>query len=264
MAGYVKLYRQMETWEWYLDVNTTKLFIHCLLRANHKPKKWQGETIETGSFITSLDKLSAETGLSVREIRTSLKRLKSTHEVTHETTSQYSVINVVKWADYQGQDDDSDTGNDIGSDKQTTSERQTNDKQTTTNKNDKNDKNVKNKEYIGAFDSFSLQNPQLKEVLKDYKAMRTMMKKKMTERAEQTFINKLESLMAKGHDGLSLIDEAISKNWLSVYEPFKGKSDRADMMPAHTETGSEITEKERQELFDSLNSLQNKGDSNVR
>lgn len=146
MAGYVKLYRKLESWEWYTDVPTKVLFLHCLLRANHKPNKWRGLTIEAGSFVTSYAKLSSETGLSVREVRTSLNRLKSTQEVTHQTTSEYSVINIVKWADYQGYDDDADKPNDKASDNQTTSERQTNDKQTTTNKNDKNIKNEKNKE----------------------------------------------------------------------------------------------------------------------
>ncbi|MGB7595030.1 MAG: hypothetical protein WBL80_05665 [Erysipelotrichaceae bacterium] len=141
MAGYIKLYRQMEKWEWYTDVNTTKLFLHCLLKANHKPKEWHGISINAGSFITSFEKLSAETGLSVREVRTSLSRLKSTHEVTHETTSTFSMINIVKWADYQGYDTDSDIVNDTLSDNQTTNKRHANDMRATTTNNDKNEKN---------------------------------------------------------------------------------------------------------------------------
>ena len=127
MAGYIKLYRQLEIWEWYTDIPTKVLFIHCLIRANHKPNKWRGMTIETGSFVTSYSKLSSETGLSVRAVRTSLNRLKSTSEVTHETTSEFSIINIVKWADYQGYDDLPDKANDTPSDNQTTSERQAND-----------------------------------------------------------------------------------------------------------------------------------------
>lgn len=150
MAGYIKLYRQMESWEWYTDVPTKVLFLHCLLRANHKPNKWRGLTIDTGSFVTSFAKLSSETGLSIREVRTSLNRLKSTHEVTHQTTSEYSVINIVKWADYQGCDDESDKANDTPNDMRATCKRHANDMQTTTNKNDKNDKNKnKDKKYVG-------------------------------------------------------------------------------------------------------------------
>lgn len=150
MAGFIKIYRQLEKWEWYTDTNTKSLFIHCLIQANHRDNKWRGITVKAGSFVTSYEKLAVETGLSVREVRTSLKRLKSTNEITHETTSQYSVISIVKWANYQGYDKQSDIQNDTVSDmqddKQVTSERQASDNQTTTNKNDKNIKNEKNKE----------------------------------------------------------------------------------------------------------------------
>ena len=137
-GGFVKLYRSIESWEWYTDSNTKSLFLHCLIRANHKPVKWRGTVIEIGEFITSFESLSVDTGMTVREIRTSLAHLERTGEITRKTTNRFTRITVVKWADFQGQDDDSD--------KQTTSERQTNDKQTTTNKKYKNDKNEKNKD----------------------------------------------------------------------------------------------------------------------
>ena len=151
MNGYVKLFRSIEKWEWYTDVNTTKLFLHCLIKANHKASKWRGIVIESGSFITSYGKLSAETGLSVRNVRTSLNRLKSTQEVTHQTTNDYSIISIVKWSLYQSSEDLADTENDTVSDNQVTSKRQASDKQVTTNKNDKNVKNDKNNKKNGNF-----------------------------------------------------------------------------------------------------------------
>lgn len=141
MAGFIKIYRQLEKWEWYTDSNTKSLFLHCLIRANHSDNKWRGIEIKKGSFVTSYGKLAKETGLSVREVRTSINRLKSTNEITHKTTSQYSVINVVKWANYQGYDKQSDIDNDTLNDKQATNERQASDKPSTTNKNEKNYKN---------------------------------------------------------------------------------------------------------------------------
>ncbi len=146
MAGYVKLFRSIESWEWYTDVNTSKLFLHCLIKANHKPAKWRGIVIEAGSFVTSVGKLSKETGLSVRSIRTSLERLKSTSELTSKTTNRFTQIFVVKWRDYQSQEELEDKQSDTQNGNRVTSERQTNDKQTTTNKNDKNEKNKKNEE----------------------------------------------------------------------------------------------------------------------
>jgi len=63
MNGFIKLHRQLKEWEWYTDNNVKSLFLHCLLSANFKEKKWQGKTIKRGQFITSLNHLSIETGM---------------------------------------------------------------------------------------------------------------------------------------------------------------------------------------------------------
>ncbi len=94
----------MIEWEWYTDGPTFKLFIHCLLMANYEDKKWRGIEIKRGSFVTSYAKLANETGLSIRQIRTSLDRLISTCEVTKEATSEFTLINVVNYGVYQGYD----------------------------------------------------------------------------------------------------------------------------------------------------------------
>ena len=60
-----------------------------------------GETIPRGSFVTSLDSLAKELGLSVQEIRTALKHLISTGELTSKSTNKYSIITVVNYEMYQ-------------------------------------------------------------------------------------------------------------------------------------------------------------------
>lgn len=162
MNGYIKLHRKLTQWEWYTDQNTFKLFIHCLLMANHQPNKWRGITVDAGEFITSYDKLSSETGLTIQQVRTSLKRLISTQEIEQKTTSRFSVIKLLKWRDYQSSENEINTPNN----KQSTNNQQATNKQLTTNKNDKNDKNVKNKEYIGESDDENLKLP-YKEIV-DY------------------------------------------------------------------------------------------------
>lgn len=100
-TGFICLWRCVTDWEWYTDVNTFKLFMHCLLKANYKDKSWQGIKIERGSFITSLDNLAFETGLSKMQVRTAIKKLKLTHEITCNSTSHYSVITVNNYNLYQ-------------------------------------------------------------------------------------------------------------------------------------------------------------------
>lgn len=98
---YIKVFRRMLDWEWYTDVNTTKLFLHCLLKANWKDGSWHGYKYKRGQFITSIASLSHETGLSVKQVRTALKHLKMTGEVASKEYSKFRVITVSGYDDYQ-------------------------------------------------------------------------------------------------------------------------------------------------------------------
>ena len=151
--GFITLHRKMIEWEWFTDINTTHLFLYCLLRANHENKKWRGIEIERGSFITSLEHTSKDTGLTVRQVRTALDKLKSTGELTSQSTSQYSIISIKNYNLYQDYDKQID--------KRMTSERQTNDKRATTNNNDNNDNNDNNI-VIGAEKKFKI--PTVEEI----------------------------------------------------------------------------------------------------
>ena len=99
--GFIVLYRSLLDWEWYGDANTFRLFVHCLLRANHKEKKWQGITIDRGSFVTSYQHLALDLGLTVQNVRTSLNKLKSTGELTHKPHSKYGIITINNYDKYQ-------------------------------------------------------------------------------------------------------------------------------------------------------------------
>jgi len=97
----------MLDWGWYTDHNTKILFLHCLLRANHKQRKWHGVDIPRGSFLTGRKALSKETGLTEQQIRTAIKKLISTNEITMISTNKNSVLAVVKYEDYQSSNESS-------------------------------------------------------------------------------------------------------------------------------------------------------------
>ena len=121
---YIKISRKILEWEWYSDINTKVLFLHFLLKANWKDGKWQGKDIPRGSFVSSLPRLSEETALTMREIRTAISHLKSTGEVTVKTYSKYSVFTIKNYDSYQA--------NDTQNDRQATGKRHSNDILTTT------------------------------------------------------------------------------------------------------------------------------------
>jgi hypothetical protein len=129
MSGWIKLHRQITDWEWYDDHNTFRLFMHLLLKANHKERSYRGVKIEVGCVMTGRELLSKETGLSVQQIRTCLERLKSTNEITIKSNKQGTIIQVVKYKDYQVTTNESTTN------------QPTSNQQVTTNKNVKKEKN---------------------------------------------------------------------------------------------------------------------------
>lgn len=145
---FIKMYRKFMKWEWYTDTNTKSLFIHCLLKANWKSGTWQGTHFDAGEFITSLPSLSEETGLTVRQVRTSLNRLISTGELTSRTTDNVTgkkltrnrIITINNWCSYQGSDRQNDRQPDRQPDRQATGKRQASDSRY---KNIKNNKNIK-------------------------------------------------------------------------------------------------------------------------
>lgn len=84
--GYVKIYRSMLNWEWYQNPNTMRVFLHCLMKANHKDGKFQGVEVPRGCFISSENIIAKELKLSRQNVRTALKHLISTQELTKELT----------------------------------------------------------------------------------------------------------------------------------------------------------------------------------
>ena len=101
MTGWIKLHRQLIDWEWYTDSHTLHVFIHCLLKANIEPGRFRGAEIPRGSFFTSILKISAETGISIKAIRLSLNKLKKTGEISFTGASDGTMITVCNYERYQ-------------------------------------------------------------------------------------------------------------------------------------------------------------------
>ena len=99
--GFIVIDRSILDWEWYSDINVTRLFIHLLLKANYKETRYQGHVIPRGSLVVGRKELALQTGVSEQSIRTALKKLESTGEITIKSTNKFSVINVENWGKYQ-------------------------------------------------------------------------------------------------------------------------------------------------------------------
>lgn len=127
--GFIKLHRKMLEWSWYSDTNTTRLFLHCLLKANWKDGEFEGQLIPRGSFVTSISNLSKELSsnkhfFTVQQVRTALKHLIATKELTIKTTNKFTIITINNYTYYQEGNKDTN--------KQVTNKQQTSNKQVTT------------------------------------------------------------------------------------------------------------------------------------
>lgn len=141
MGNFIKIDRKMLKWEWYKNEHTKNVFLHCLLKAYWKDTKIEGKTISRGSFVSSIGNMAEELSLTPMEVRTALKHLKSTNEVTSKGTNRNTVFTVTNYDLYQSKEQaEQQTSN-----KQITIKQQTNNKPLTTNEEYKEDNNI-NKE----------------------------------------------------------------------------------------------------------------------
>lgn len=214
--GYIKLFRSMTNWEWYQDSNTKVVFLHLLLNANLEETRYMNHVIPKGGLVIGRKRLAADLGITERAVRTALKHLKMTNEVTIETTNRFSIVTIVNWEKYQ-----------INSKRvtnkmtnQVANNRPTSDQQVTTEKEYKN-KELKNiKEEIYKEDS-SFDIPTMDEVQNLFNETCIFFKPCST--ITKTRLSKIKLL--RQQFSLEEIKEVFEKANQSDF--LKGKNDRA-------------------------------------
>lgn len=130
--GYVKTFRQIESWEWYTDANTFRVFMHCLLNANFRESKYRGTVIQVGSFATTYQLIGDKLHITPSQSRLAIKRLNRTGEIAVKNTNKFLVVSVTNWAKYQGDDPEENRQESRQENRRATDNIQTTDRQTTT------------------------------------------------------------------------------------------------------------------------------------
>ncbi|WP_455671678.1 DUF7833 domain-containing protein [Phocaeicola sp.] len=125
MEGWIKLHRRFLEWEWFNKPEMVQLYIYFLLKANYEPKQFQGVFLEAGQIVTTNSKIRLETGLSEQQIRTCIKRLISTNEITYKATKQFAIVTICKYDNYQMIETRTNEGNNKGSNEQATKQQRT-------------------------------------------------------------------------------------------------------------------------------------------
>lgn len=234
--GFVKLDRGILNWEWYSEPCTRGLFIHCILKANWKAGSWKGQPYERGQFITSLSSLADETGYSVQNIKTALKHLISTGELTSKATNRYRIITVCNYDKYQVTNKPDN--------KVLTNNQQTANKQLTTDEEYKEIKNKRsNNIYATSFKEVWKIYPKKKEKSASYKAYQARINDGYT---EEELLEATKAYVAECEK---------TGQWVKTAKTFFGRNTPfIDYLKAGEENAVQETEAERQQrLADEYN-----------
>ena len=150
--GYIKIFRSILGWEWYQDSNTKAVFLHLLLNANWEETRYRGVVVPRGSLIAGRKSIAHDLGMTERAVRTSLDHLKSTGEVTIQSTNRFSVITIVNWDNFQGVEEKATSQ----MSSQRSGKRPATDQQPTTYKEYKEYKNIRSEEvYTRIWDAYN-------------------------------------------------------------------------------------------------------------
>lgn len=228
--GWIKLHRKLNDWEWKTKPDTFNLFIHILLNANHKAGKWRGVDVPVGSLLTGRKSLSLETGLSERKVRTALTNLKSTNELTIQSTNEYSIITITNWKSYQQ------------SDQPKANERPATDQPSDHKQEDNNKKNVKEDKNIGPPEGVS------SEVWSDFKNHRKSKRSPITKTALEGI--EREALKA-GWTLEAALSECCQRGWTGFKAEWVNKDQKGSKNgKTRSELADEATERALRRLED--------------
>lgn len=101
LNGFVKIHRKLVRWGWYQDNVVKGVFLHLLLTASYKETEWMGRTIHKGQVVVGTQSMAAELGFTRQQIRTAISKLRSTNEITTESTNKYTIVTLINWEEYQ-------------------------------------------------------------------------------------------------------------------------------------------------------------------
>lgn len=189
LGGWVKVHRALSDHHISSDPATFSIWIHLLLLANHKETKRMinGRVIavQAGQLITSRKSLAAKTGVNESKVERVLTALKNEQQIEQHGTSKFRVISIVKWADYQSDEQQNEQQVDS---KRTADEQQMNtpEEVSSDTKNDKNGKKTDTqvKTRVNWFEKLTSLGVDEAHA-KDWLAVRKAKKAQMTETALQ-------------------------------------------------------------------------------
>jgi biotin operon repressor len=165
---YIKLCDKIVDWEWFTDGNMLKVWLYLLVKAQYADGKYRGVEVKRGELLTGRKLIASETRLSEQQVRTCINRLKSSGQITIESTNQYSLITIVKYDDYQGSDSYNIQQIIQPANLPITNGQPTDNQRITTYKKDKKEKKEKEYIYLGEFQNVKFTADELEKLKAEF------------------------------------------------------------------------------------------------
>lgn len=223
MDGWVKLYRcSLENPVVCKDSDYFAVWCYLLLNATHQPINviFNGEkiTLQEGQLITGRNSISEKFSINPSKVQRILKKLEIEHQIEQQTGNKNRLISILNWDTYQQseQQNEQQVNN-----KRTTTEQQLNTNKNIRTKEQKNDKNkdIKdNKTSSDAIVSSYTQNKQLETAIIDFLQMRKSIKAKMTDRALELMLSKLDKLGKDDAEKIQILEQSTMNSWKGIFE----------------------------------------------
>lgn len=252
MDGWIKLHRcSLENPTICKDSDYFAVWCYLLLNATHQPIDviFNGEriTLQEGQLITGRNKISEQFNINPSKVQRILKKLEIEHQIEQQTGNKNRLISIVNWDLYQQseQQDEQQLNNNC-----TTSEQQLNTNKNIRTKEHKNKRNKdikNNKAFSNVIVSSYTQNQELRSAIIDFLEMRKNIKAKMTDRALELMLGKLDKLGGDDEEKIKILQQSIIHSWKGIFE-LKERGDKNAKHRADNASGSsrvEETEGER-------------------
>ena len=118
--GWIKLHRQILQSQVFQNEGLFKVWVWCLLEANHA-EAWvpiktgrviQEVHVKPGQFIFGRHSAAKKIKMSPSTIWKRMQKLKNMQNLNIDSNSHYSIITIIKWGSYQGENNKGDSKGD--------------------------------------------------------------------------------------------------------------------------------------------------------
>ena len=211
--GYVKLWRKTLDGGILKNGDLCRFWLYCLLKASHKTTKtivgYQEVTLLPGQFIFGRKKAAKELSMSVQIVRTCVKNLDKSKNLTIKPTNKFSIISILNWGIYQQTEYET---NHQANQQLTINQPSTNHKQECI-KNVKKEKNTPlppkgEPDFVSPV------------IWKDFEEHRRKLKAPLTDQARRLIFKKLKDWKsANGWNPDNLLNQSIERGWKGVFPP---------------------------------------------